>query len=643
MKKSNSLIVKQCHYKYNERMGLTAAQTEIVNAPLGPMLVTAGAGSGKTRVLTTRLLHLLQLNIPEKAIVALTFTNKAGNEMRERVEKMLGRPFNTFIGTFHSFCVRLLRKHSGKPNFSIYATADTNKVLKDIIKEMFKEVDSDLYKAATDGLSKWKNTGIVEFTSNHDALVKIFNAYREQLQKNNAYDFDDLLLETLNLLKTNAVLCDKLQNYFQYILVDEFQDTNETQYEIVSLLAQKHRNIMVVGDEDQCIYSWRGASVENINRFQADFPETKIYRLEENFRSSGNIVKLASGLVAKNNNRIAKNLYSNINDGLINYEDYYDDKQEAQGIISHILENRRNGGSWSDSAILMRINALSRRFEEALRMYNIPYVVWGGFKFYERAEVKIVLDYLRLLVNPDDEVSLFNVINFPKRGIGEACHAKIKTYAREHGLTAYQIVSQIEQYDLGLTVKTQNAVQGFAKIVFQLQGLLKQGLIALADELVDVTGLQSHYENEKDDSESRLENIYQLCGAIREYAALNPSADLSSYLQSVTLAGGENPDATDQVVISTIHSAKGLEFKNVYIVGMEDGLFPSYKSQYNDAVLEEERRLLYVAITRAMRNLNITYARARFLNGEISRTIPSSFLMELGYFGTYHEPHSFNW
>ena len=624
-------------------MGLTVAQAEIVNAPLGPMLVTAGAGSGKTRVLTTRLLHLLQSGIPESSIVALTFTNKAGNEMRERVEKMLGRPFNTFIGTFHSFCVRLLRKNSGRPNFSIYATADTNKVLKDIIKDKFKEVDSDLYKAAVDGLSRWKTTGIVEFTSNHDALVQIFNAYREQLQKNNAYDFDDLLLETLQLLKTNAVVCDKLQNHFQYILVDEFQDTNETQYEIVSLLAQKHRNIMVVGDEDQCIYSWRGASVENINRFQVDFPDVKIYRLEENFRSSCNIVKLASSLVAKNNNRITKNLYSNLNDGLINYEDYYDDKQEALGIISHILENRRNGGTWSDSAILMRINALSRRFEEALRMYNIPYVVWGGFKFYERAEVKIVLDYLRLLVNQDDEVALFNVINFPKRGIGETCHAKIKAYAREHNLSAFQVVMQIDEYDIGVTAKTKTAIQNFAKIIQKLQVLLQQGLIPLADDLVDVTGLQNFYENEKNDSESRLENIYQLCGSIREYATLNPNADLSSYLQSVTLAGGENPDATDHVILSTIHSAKGLEFKNVYIVGMEDGLFPSYKSQYNDAVLEEERRLLYVAITRAMRNLNISYARARFLNGEISRTIPSSFLMELGYFGGYHERSFNNW
>ncbi len=623
-------------------MGLTAAQSNIVTAPLGAMLVTAGAGSGKTRVLTNRLLHLLQSGIPERSIVALTFTNKAGNEMRERVEKLLGRPFNTFIGTFHSFCVRILRKHSGKPNFSIYATADTNKVLKDIIKEMFHEVDSELYKAATCGLSTWKNTGIVEFTSNHDALVKIFNAYREQLQKNNAYDFDDLLLETLNLLKTNTDICGKLQDYFQYILVDEFQDTNETQYQIVALLAQKHRNIMVVGDEDQCIYSWRGASVENINRFQADFPEVQIYRLEENFRSSGNIVKLASGLVSKNNNRIAKNLYSNINDGLINYEDYYDDKQEAQGIISHILENRRNGGTWSDSAILMRINAVSRRFEEALRFYNIPYVVWGGFKFYERAEVKIVLDYLRLLVNQDDEVALFNVINFPKRGIGEACHTKIKLFAREHNLSAYQVVEQIELYDVGITAKTRNAIHHFANIIRQMKTLLEQGLVALADELVDLTGLQSYYENEKDDSESRLENIYQLCQSIREFAYVNPTADLSSYLQTVTLAGGENPDATDHVVISTIHSAKGLEFKNVYIVGMEDGLFPSYKSQYNDAVLEEERRLLYVAITRAMRNLNISYARSRFLNGEISRTIPSSFLMELGYFGGYRE-RSFNW
>lgn len=613
-------------------MNLTAVQEEIVHAPLGAMLVTAGAGSGKTRVLTHRLLYLLKQGIPENSIIALTFTNKAGNEMRTRVEKLLGRPFNTFIGTFHSFCVRLLRKNSAKSNFSIYATADTNKVLKDVIKEIFHEVDTELYKEAVAGLSDWKNYGRVPFNSNHDVLIDIFNRYQAQLEKNNAFDFDDLLLETLKLIENNPTVCVKLQDLFQYILVDEFQDTNEIQYKIVAKLAAKHRNIMVVGDEDQCIYSWRGANIENINQFKKDFPEVKVYKLEENFRSSRNIVELANHLVAQNTNRISKHLYSNLNDGLINYEDYYDDKQEAQGVISHILEMRRNGGNWSDAAILMRINALSRRLEEYLRLYNIPYVVWGGFKFYERAEVKILLDYLRLLVNHDDEIALFNVINFPKRGIGDSCLAKIKTCAHEHNQSAYQIITQIDQYDLGLTTKTKNAIHAFTHIIEQMQTLLNAGLIALADELVDLTGLQNYYENEKDSGEDRLENLYQLCGSIREFATVNPQSDLSAYLQTVTIAGGENPEANDHVIISTIHSAKGLEFENVYIIGMEDGLFPSYKSQYNDAVLEEERRLLYVAITRAMRNLNISYARCRFLNGEISRTIPSTFLMELGYF-----------
>lgn len=597
------------------------------------MLVTAGAGSGKTRVLTHRLLHLLQSGIPESAIVALTFTNKAGNEMRTRVENLLGRPFNTFIGTFHSFCVRLLRKNSGKPNFSIYATGDTNKVLKDIIKEMFGEVDTDLYKEATNYLSAWKTSGYLGYSRYNNTLEKIFTRYEQQLNQNNAYDFDDLLIQTLKLLENKSDVREKLQNYFQYILVDEFQDTNEIQYKIVSLLAGKHRNIMVVGDEDQCIYSWRGASVENIHRYKIDFPDVKIYKLEENFRSSGNIVELASSLVSRNGNRIKKTLFSNINDGLINFENYYDDKEEARGIISHILETRRNGGSWADSAILMRINALSRVFEEKLRLYNIPYVVWGGFKFYERAEVKIVLDYLRLLTNHADEVALANVINFPKRGIGEASLQKLKQVAREHNLVVYDVISDLDAYAVDLTTKTKNAIKDFAQLLKEMTDLLAQGLVKLADELVDMTGLQKYYEDEKDDGESRLENIYQLCGSIREFAAVNPTADLSAYLQSVTIAGGENPDATDHVIISTIHSAKGLEFKNVYIVGLEDGLFPSYKSAGNDTVLEEERRLLYVAITRAMRNLNISYAKCRFLNGEIARTCPSTFLMELGYYG----------
>lgn len=616
-------------------MDLTTVQQQIVTAPMGPMLVTAGAGSGKTKVLTHRLLHLIQNGIPETGIVALTFTNKAGNEMRTRVENLLGRPFNTFIGTFHSFCVRLLRKNGDRPNFSIYATVDTNKVLKGIIKDMFQEVDSDLFKEATSYLSTWKNTGYLGYSRNRDALEKIFLKYQEELRNNNAYDFDDLLLETLKLLEKRSEVREKLQQHFQYILVDEFQDTNEIQYKIVAILAQKHRNIMVVGDEDQCIYSWRGASVENINRYKIDFPDVKVYKLEENFRSSGNIVKLASNLVAKNSNRISKTLFSNINDGLINFESFYDDKQEAQGIIAHILATRRNGGSWGDSAILMRINALSRRFEEQLRFCNIPYVVWGGFKFYERAEVKIVLDYLRLLVNHDDEVSLFNVINFPKRGIGDASLLKIKSFARENKISVFDAISDLEKYQIDLTTKTKNAIKDFVRVITKMAALLAEGLVQLANELVDMTGLQKYYEDEKDDGESRLENIYQLCGSMREFAALNPNADLSAYLQTVTISGGENPEANDNVIISTIHSAKGLEFKNVYIVGLEDGLFPSYKSIGDDAVLEEERRLLYVAITRAMRNLNISYAKCRFLNGEITRTCPSTFLMELGYFGDY--------
>jgi DNA helicase-2/ATP-dependent DNA helicase PcrA len=606
-------------------VNLTETQRKIAEAPLGPILVTAGAGSGKTRTLTHRLLHLIRTGIPDHKIVALTFTNKAGNEMRSRVEKLLGRPFSTFIGTFHSFCTRFLRKNWPTPNFSIYSAADTNKVLKDIIGG-----DKELLRKAQYHLGEWKNEGkpldtyigYIKWDNDSHKIEQILREYRHRLKANNAMDFDDLLLCTLKLFQTQPDILDKLQAGFSYILVDEFQDTNEIQYKIVSALAKIHKNIMAVGDEDQCIYSWRGASIENIQRFKHDFPDVKIYKLEENFRSSKNIVELASSLVSKNSNRIKKVLFSSIPDGNINFECCYNENQEADRVIAKIIENKRSGGRWSDTAILMRINALSRVFEERLRRYNIPYVIWGGFKFYERAEVKAALDYLRVIVNPNDDVSLFNVINFPRRGIGDAGIEKIKSAAKDAGVSCYNYIHGTDN----------TKIKEFVRVLDELAEANRQGLAHLAQNFVYITGLKKHYEEDKNDGENRLENLYQLSVSITEFA-VREDAELADYLQTVSISGGEDPESNEQVVISTVHSAKGLEFKTVFVVGMEDGIFPTYRSRDDDGQMEEERRLLYVAITRAMRNLHISFAKNRFINGDHSRMKRSNFLTELGYFG----------
>jgi DNA helicase-2/ATP-dependent DNA helicase PcrA len=633
-------------------VNLTKTQQEIVEAPLGAILVTAGAGSGKTRTLTHRLLYLLQTGIPDYQIVALTFTNKAGNEMRSRVEKLLGHSFNTFIGTFHSFCVRILRKNiaelnektGGKfnSNFSIYSAPDTNKVIKETLKENGVE-EKDFIKKVQYHLGEWKNLGIaldeylaeIKYEKGYQIISKTLYTYQKKLIESNALDFDDLLLKTLELLKLCPDVTEKLQHRFQYILVDEFQDTNKIQYEIVSILARLHKNIMVVGDEDQCIYSWRGASIENIERFRRDYPDAKIYKLEENFRSSKNIVDLANRLVAKNTNRIKKVLFSSLPDGEINFDCYYSEKAEADAVLSKIIYKKRNGGRYHDNAVLMRINALSRVFEERLQMYGIPYVVWGGFKFFERAEIKMCLDYMRVIINRNDETALFNIINCPRRGIGGTTIGKIKSAAAEKGTICFNVINDIDNFDTKITAKTKEAVKKFAKSLEDLTAANAKGLQYLADEFPDMSGLAEFYGEDKDRGDDKAENIYQLMGSIREFATVNPESDLGGYLQTVSLSGAEDTEAEDKVVISTIHSAKGLEFGDVFVVGLEEGIFPSHRIFDNKSELEEERRLLYVAITRAKHGLHLSFAKSRYVNGDISRSFKSRLVTDLDFTGDY--------
>ncbi|MDR0384234.1 MAG: ATP-dependent helicase [Christensenellaceae bacterium] len=652
-------------------MDLTQRQKEIVTAPLGAMLVTAGAGSGKTRTLTGRFVHLIKNGIDPNRILALTFTNKAGKEMRSRVELEMrsgeaasvgnsqmrsgdsvgqtrsgygigedetsyfndaidsGRigvnqvGISTFIGTFHSFCMRFLQRNHNS-HFSIYDDNDSRKVLREVIKQVLGD-DSDarerkeVLAKAEKSLAKWKNVGgsIPEYFEPMQKLI--LTNYEKQLEKNNAFDFDDLLLKTLEILRNNEEIREKMQKRFDCILIDEFQDTNKIQYDIISILAKVHRNIMIVGDEDQCIYTWRGASINNIERFKLDFPELKIYKLEENFRSCRNIVELANTLVKKNCNRIDKTLFSVIPDGEIDICSYWTDNLEADGVIQRIIENKRMGIGYGENAILMRMNALSRTFEERLRRYAIPYVIWGGFKFYDRQEIKIALDYLKTVVNPLDDVAFYNVINYPRRGIGETSIEKIK--ASRLGNHGKDLIGKPLGLDLSPNIK--KSYYDFLEVLDNLKRANTQGLFYLAENFLKITGL------DKIEDEDRLANLYQLMVSIKEFAVTSPELDLSYYLQTVAISSGDNPDADNSVILSTIHSAKGLEFKNVFIVGLEEGLFPVFRAFNNDDDMEEERRLFYVAITRARERLFISFATNRYKYGERQVSQRSRFLDDM--------------
>ena len=636
---------------------MTEVQASIVNAPLGPVLVSAGAGSGKTRVLTHRIAHLLEVEkIPDWAVMAVTFTNKAASEMRERVERILGVPqgvrLRTFLGTFHSFCASLLRQHiecldGYDRNFTIYDSNDSMKVIREVLAT--RELP-ELSKKGSDSTVNWhlsamKNEGLtpseyrkeIEGRDDADDLILAFKHYEDRLRKSNALDFDDLLLKTLEIFEKCPDVLLSLQKKYQYILVDEFQDTNTVQYRIVRALARAHGNIMIVGDEDQCIYTWRGATIANLNRFKADF-SPDIYKLEENFRSGKKIVATANDLIQHNTNRIPKVLFSQLEDGEIEYKNHYDERAEATHIVSRIMDGKREGYKYSDFCILIRINSLSRIFEEELKKFAIPYVIWGGFKFYERAEVKQALSYLKYLINPLDGIALGEAVSLPRRGIGEVALSKIKDGKTD-----------------ALTGKAKEGWSNFTTTIDELRRVLDEGgLVELSNKFLKITGLVQVYKTGAEEDERRIDNLYELMGAISQYAEREPEVTLAEWLQTVSINVGEAEGVNGRVVISTIHGAKGLEFKNVFIAGLEDGIFPLERAKNSLAELEEERRLLYVAITRAMDNLYLSSASKRFFRGESKFQLPSQFLGEIGYeaeesqrnLGDYYGPRSFgakNW
>lgn len=622
--------------KLNEEQLKPVADTE------GAVLVLAGAGSGKTRVLTSRIAYLIEeKGVRPSSILAITFTNKAANEMRVRLADMVEGSESMWICTIHSMCVRILRMYAERlgynKNFSIYSETERANVIKKAFAEcgledekLLKNVKFHIANAKMLGKSPQSYAEENADVKNIRDICAVYTAYCDHLKKNNALDFDDLLTEALRLLETDKDALEYLSGRFRYIHVDEFQDTNAVQYEIVKLLSTVHGNLFAVGDDDQSIYGWRGAKIENILGFEKDFPNAKVYKLERNYRSTKNILKLANEVIRNNGRRKDKVLWTENGEG--SEAQYYQaetENDEALWVTRTISNLMREGYSFSDFAILMRINALTRAYEQEFSKYSVPYKVFGGFKFYERKEIKDLLAYLRIINNPFDSEAVLRVVNVPKRGIGARTVEVLEQYAAENDLSVYDAVLDVD--DLPLNAGSKQKVKAFGAL---LKNLVLKGMEAGADEIVrDVindSGILGMYADDSDESINKKANIDEFVNSVDEFCRMNKGAGLGDFLNQVTLSSDtDEMDESNYVTIATIHSVKGLEFKVVFVVGMEENIFPVSRAAYDDNELEEERRLLYVAITRARERLFFTRSRSRYLYGERSMTLESRFMKEL--------------
>lgn len=608
----------------------------------GAVLVLAGAGSGKTRVLTTRIAYILHNGLCRpKNILAITFTNKAAKEMNERVASVVGENIrDMWICTIHSMCVKILRAFGKsldiEPNFSIYAEQERANVIKKCYQDLDIE-DDDLLKATKTCIADAKMLGLSpeEYAIRNkdekgiDIICKVYARYEEELKKNNALDFDDLLLYTLRLLKKDEEAREYLGDKFKYILVDEFQDTNGVQYAIIKLLARVHGNLFVVGDDDQSIYGWRGAEIENILRFDRDYPGAKVYKLQRNYRSTGNILSLANEIIKNNGVRHKKTLWTEADDGakpvVFQAEE---ERGEAIYTASTIYGAVRSGAKYKDFAVLMRINALTRAYEQEFANYGIPYKVFGGFKFLERKEIKDVLAYLRLISNPYDDEAFARIINVPKRGIGGKTLATMQEYALQTGLSLFDACVDADYLPLGESIKTK--LKLFAKTMKSF--VIEAWNIPVSQTVKNVingVNLRSAYDDKTEEGDAKLANLDEFIAGVEEYSRLNPDSKLDEYLNQITLASDtDDMNDGDYVTLATIHSVKGLEFERVFVCGLEDGIMPAGRNA-EGAKLEEERRLMYVAITRAKKYLYLTRSKSRFLYGHREATITSRFLKEL--------------
>ncbi len=638
---------------------LNERQREAVTHINGPIMIVAGAGSGKTKVLTTRIAHLMANGVDAFNILALTFTNKAAKEMKERVERILGNgeARNLYIGTFHSVFARILRSEADKigyPNhFTIYDTDDAKSVVKTVVNEM--NLDDKHYKPATvyNRISSAKNALVSaaqyaadyhiqqeDMRANRPAIAQIYDAYVKRCFKNGAMDFDDLLLKFYELLKTSPEALSKYQRKFKYILIDEYQDTNPAQYEIIKLLGAMHENVCVVGDDAQSIYSFRGATIENILQFQQDYDNVKVVKLEQNYRSTKTIINVANEVIRNNKGQIPKDLWTDNADGeKIRLVRTNSDNDEGKFVADTIQEQKlRNHFMNRDFAILYRTNAQSRAFEEALRRMAIPYTIYGGISFYQRKEIKDMIAYLRLVVNPNDEEALKRIVNYPARGIGKTSVDRAVLNANDRNISMWQVLENAAMF--GYKAGTLESIDNFVTMIKSFQSMLtKANAYEVAFHVGKQTGIVKEMFNDKSaEGVQRYENIQELLNSIKEWTESPDNEDgelvdksLGGYLQQVTLltdADDKDPDS-DTVKLMTIHAAKGLEFSCVFAGGLEETLFPSAMSINTREELEEERRLFYVVITRAKKKLWISYANSRYRFGNLIQNEPSRFIDEL--------------
>ncbi|MDE1193387.1 MAG: 3'-5' exonuclease [Arachidicoccus sp.] len=654
--------------------GLNEQQYEAATHINGPLMIIAGAGSGKTKVLTTRIAYLMSQGVDAFNILALTFTNKAAAEMKERIEKMLGNneARNLYIGTFHSVFARILRGEAhrlGYPNsFTIYDSEDSKSVIKSVVKDL--ELDEKHYKPSTvlGRISQAKNSLIgplqyaedyyiqqEDMRANRPAIAKIYDSYAKRCFKNGAMDFDDLLVKMYELMNTFPEVLHKFQHKFKYVLIDEYQDTNAVQYQITKLLAAAHENICVVGDDAQSIYSFRGATIENILQFQRDYDDVKVVKLEQNYRSTKSILNVANAVINNNKGQIPKSLWTENDEG----EKIYlvrtmTDNDEGKFVASTIQEQKlRNHFSNSDFSILYRTNAQSRAFEENLRRSGIPYKIYGGLSFYQRKEIKDFIAYLRVIGNVRDEEALKRIINYPIRGIGKTTMEKLQTIANESNITLWEVLERAAEF--GARGATSEAISKFVTMMRYFQSLLKdKNAFEVANEVGKHTGLVKELFSDKTaEGLARYENVQELLNAIKEWVdqqetltqidedgilidnvsteETKNAQSLGVYLQQITLLTDADKDdgKGDMVKLMTIHAAKGLEFPVVFVGGLEESIFPSGMSINTREELEEERRLFYVAVTRAKKKLWISYANTRYRFGNLVQNDPSRFLEEM--------------
>jgi len=625
----------------------------------GPLMVIAGAGSGKTRVLTYRIAHLMDQGVDAFNILALTFTNKAAREMKKRIAELAGssETKNLWMGTFHSVFARLLRYDGDKlgypSNFTIYDTQDSQRLISSIIKEMGLDKDIYKYKQIQNRISSYKNNLITvkAYFQNpelleSDAMAKrprlgdIYQNYVDRCFKAGAMDFDDLLLRTNELLTRFPEVLMKYQDRFRYILVDEYQDTNHSQYLIVKALSDRYQNICVVGDDAQSIYSFRGANISNILNFQRDYDDVAMYRLEQNYRSTKNIVNAANAIIAKNKNQLEKVVWTANDEGnLIKLHRSVTDAEEGRFVAGSIFENKMQqqlpNGYF---AVLYRTNSQSRAIEDALRKRDIPYRIYGGLSFYQRKEIKDVLSYLRLVINPKDEEALKRIINFPGRGIGQTTLDKLTVAANHYKRSIFEVIENLDKIDLKINAGTRRKLEDFVTMIKSFQ-IMNEGSDAfiLAEHVAKKTGILLEFKKDgTPEGIARMENIEELLNGIKDFVEgqkelADAKGDITEFLEDVALATDLDKDTgdDDRVALMTIHLAKGLEFPYVYIVGMEEDLFPSAMSMNTRSELEEERRLFYVALTRAEKQAYLTYTQNRYRWGKLIDAEPSRFIEEI--------------